>query len=44
MTEKIVSAKKESLGEYIGILTENQMHEISRQLAKILQICKDDID
>jgi len=44
MTEKIVSVKKDFFGEYVGTLTETQMHEISKQLAKILQIRKEDID
>jgi len=44
MTEKIVTANKESLGEYVGLFTEKQMHEISKQLAKILEIHKEDID
>jgi mRNA interferase MazF len=44
MTEKIVTVNKELLGEYVGTLTEKQMHEISKQLAKILEIHKEDID
>jgi hypothetical protein len=32
------------LGEKIGVLTEDQMRHISRQLAKLLEIHKEDIE
>jgi len=41
MTEKIITVDKKLLGEKIGNLTEEQMIEISRQLAKILEIKKE---
>jgi hypothetical protein len=31
------------VGEKIGVLTEDQMRQISRQLAKLLEIHKEDI-
>ncbi|MDR2582246.1 MAG: type II toxin-antitoxin system PemK/MazF family toxin [Fibromonadaceae bacterium] len=41
MTEKLVTVDKKLLGEKIGNLTTQQMIEISRQLAKILEIKKE---
>jgi mRNA interferase MazF len=43
MTEKLITIDKEELGEKIGVLTDNQMRQISRQLAKLLEIQKEDI-
>jgi mRNA interferase MazF len=43
MTEKLIAIDKKELGEKIGILTDDQMHQISRQLAKLLEIHKEDI-
>jgi mRNA-degrading endonuclease toxin of MazEF toxin-antitoxin module len=44
MTDKIVTVKREELGTYVGKLTDEQMREISRQLAKILCITKEDLE
>jgi mRNA-degrading endonuclease toxin of MazEF toxin-antitoxin module len=44
MTEKLITVDKRELGEKIGVLTPGQMSQISRQLAKILEIRKEDID
>jgi mRNA interferase MazF len=44
MTEKLLTVDKNELGVRIGELTSEQMHEISRQLAKVLAIDKDDVD
>ena len=43
MTDKIVTIAKSELGDRIGTLTDEQMHEISRQLARLLVISKEDI-
>jgi mRNA interferase MazF len=43
MTEKLITINKNELGEKIGDLTEEQMHRISSQLAKLLEIHKEDI-
>jgi mRNA interferase MazF len=43
MTDKIVSVARGELGKRMGILTDDQMHAISRQLAKLLVITEDDI-
>jgi mRNA-degrading endonuclease toxin of MazEF toxin-antitoxin module len=42
MTEKLITIDKKELGEKIGVLTGDQMHQISRQLAKQLEIHKED--
>jgi len=44
MTEKIITVDKKLLGEKIGNLTKEQMIEISKQLAKILEIKKEYLD
>ena len=44
MTDKIITIAKSELGDLIGVLTDEQMHEISRQLAMLLVITKEDID
>jgi mRNA interferase MazF len=44
MTEKLITIDKKELGVKIGVLTETQMHQISRQLAKVLEIHKEDLD
>ena len=44
MTEKIITVSKNELGDLIGMLTGEQMHEISRQLARLLVIKKEDIE
>jgi mRNA interferase MazF len=43
MTEKIVTIDKKELGEKVGVLTGEQMRSVSTQLAKLLDIHKDDI-
>jgi mRNA interferase MazF len=43
MTEKLITIDKNKLGENIGVLTGEQMIKISRQLAKLLEIHKEDI-
>jgi mRNA interferase MazF len=43
MTEKLITIDKKELGEKIGVLTDDQMHQISRSLAKLLEIHKEDI-
>jgi mRNA interferase MazF len=43
MTEKLITIDKKELGEKIGVLTDEQMRQISRQLAKLLDIHKEDI-
>jgi mRNA interferase MazF len=43
MTEKLITIDKKELGEKIGVLTNEQMHQISCQLAKLLDIHKEDI-
>ncbi|MCL1797088.1 MAG: type II toxin-antitoxin system PemK/MazF family toxin [Eggerthellaceae bacterium] len=44
MTEKILTVSKKELCEKVGVLTSEQMRAISRQLAKILDIGKDDTE
>ena len=44
MTDKIITIAKSELGDLIGVLTDEQMHAINRQLAKLLVIIKEDID
>jgi len=44
MTDKIVTVDKALLGNKIGILSNNEMHQISGKLAKILNIHKNDIE
>jgi mRNA interferase MazF len=43
MTEKLITIDKNELGEKIGNLTDEQMRLISSQLAKLLEIHKEDI-
>jgi mRNA interferase MazF len=43
MTEKLITIDKKELGKKIGVLTDDQMHRISHQLAKLLEIHKEDI-
>jgi mRNA interferase MazF len=43
MTDKIVTVRKDELGPFIGRLADSQMHDISRELAKILHITKEDL-
>lgn len=43
MTEKLITVDKKMLGEKIGVLTREQMIEISKQLAKILDIKKENL-
>jgi mRNA interferase MazF len=43
MTEKLITIDKKELGEKIGVLTNEQMRQISRQLAKLLDIHREDI-
>lgn len=43
MTEKLITIDKKELGEKIGVLTDEQMRQISRGLAKLLEIHKEDI-
>jgi mRNA interferase MazF len=43
MTEKLITVDKNELGEKIGDLTKEQMRQISSQLAKLLEIHKEDI-
>ena len=42
MTDKIVSVARKELGRRVGVLTDNQMHEISHQIARLLVISKED--
>jgi mRNA interferase MazF len=44
MTEKIVTVEKIMLGKRIGKLAENEMSHIARNLAKLLEIHKTDIE
>jgi mRNA interferase MazF len=44
MTEKMVTVEKTMLGKYVGKLTDNEMSSIARQLAKLLEIRKTDIE
>jgi len=44
MTDKIVTVDKALLGSKIGILSNDEMHQISGKLAKILNIHKNDIE
>ena len=44
MTDKILSVAREALGEQIGILSERQMHDVSKQLALLLEITKEDVE
>ncbi|GHT55182.1 hypothetical protein FACS1894109_01240 [Spirochaetia bacterium] len=43
MTEKLITIDKKELGEKIGVLTADQMRQIAGQLAKLLEIHKEDI-
>jgi mRNA interferase MazF len=43
MTEKLLTIDKNDLGVKIGELDREQMHAISRQLARVLAIGKDDV-
>ncbi|MDR1323468.1 MAG: type II toxin-antitoxin system PemK/MazF family toxin [Candidatus Margulisbacteria bacterium] len=43
MTEKIVTVEKSLLGKLVGSLSNRTMHLIARNLAKILEIHKNDI-
>ena len=43
MTEKIITVEKTLLGRHIGNLTSEEMHRISGNLAKLLDIQKNDI-
>jgi mRNA interferase MazF len=43
MTEKLITIDKNELGEKTGGLTDKQMRLISSQLAKVLEIHKEDI-
>jgi mRNA interferase MazF len=43
MTEKLITIDKNELGDKIGDLSEEQMRRISSQLAKLLEIHKEDI-
>ena len=44
MTDKIITVDKALLGNRIGSLSNNEMHQISGKLAKILNIHKNDIE
>ncbi|MCL2444197.1 MAG: type II toxin-antitoxin system PemK/MazF family toxin [Treponema sp.] len=44
MTEKIISVEKALLGKRIGNLSDNEMHQITGKLAKLLDIHKNDIE
>ncbi|MDR0389617.1 MAG: type II toxin-antitoxin system PemK/MazF family toxin [Spirochaetaceae bacterium] len=44
MTEKLITIDKKELGEKKGVLTSDQMRQISRQLAKLLEIRKEDTE
>ncbi|GHT79197.1 hypothetical protein FACS1894104_3480 [Actinomycetota bacterium] len=44
MVDKIASADRCELGELIGTLTNSQMHQINRQLVKLLNISSEDIE
>jgi len=44
MTEKIITVARAELGCRIGSLTDTQMHEINRQIAKLLAITQEDIE
>ena len=43
MPDKIVTVARSELGEFVGFLSDEQMHEINRQIAKLLVITKDDL-
>ena len=43
MTEKIITVDKREIGDKIGVLTDEQMRLVSTQLARVLQIRKEDI-
>jgi mRNA interferase MazF len=43
MTEKLITIDRKELGINIGVLTDDQMHQISSQLAKLLEIHKEDL-
>ena len=44
MTDKIITVDKALLGNKIGSLSNDEMHQISGKLAKILNIHKNDIE
>ena len=44
MTDKIVTVARSELGTCMGFLTNAQMHEIAKQIAKLLVITREDIE
>jgi len=42
MTDKLVTASREELGVRVGRLTDSQMHDLSRQIAFMLDIASED--
>jgi mRNA interferase MazF len=44
MTDKIITVARTELNEQIGILADEQMHSINRQLARLLVITKEDTE
>jgi len=44
MTDKIITVARTELGSHIGFLADEQMHEVSKQLARLLVITKEDIE
>ncbi|WP_028244873.1 type II toxin-antitoxin system PemK/MazF family toxin [Pseudoclavibacter soli] len=43
MADKIVTVRQHELGRCVGELTAAQMHAVSRQLARLLALTKDDL-
>jgi mRNA interferase MazF len=44
MTDKILTVARSELGVKVGSLNQRQMHEINKQIARLLVITKEDID
>ena len=44
MTDKIITVERNELLGFVGRLEDTQMHEISRQLARLLVITKEDVE
>ncbi|MGB4776895.1 type II toxin-antitoxin system PemK/MazF family toxin [Microbacterium sp.] len=44
MADKLVTVRQDELGNRVGSLTAEQMRAVSRQLARVLALSKDDLD
>jgi mRNA-degrading endonuclease toxin of MazEF toxin-antitoxin module len=43
MTDKIVTVAKSELGSLVGTLTDEQMHVINKQIARLLVITEEEV-